>query len=56
MTRLGGILRSTSVALATLSLATSPTVAQVQIRVGDPTRTTYSELHEALRPGTAAAD
>ncbi len=56
MTRLGGILRSTSAALATLSLATSPTVAQVQIRVGDPTRTTYSELHEALRPGTAAAD
>lgn len=39
-----------------LSLATSPTVAQVQVRVGDPTRTTYSELHEALRSATPAAD
>lgn len=30
--------------------------AQVQIRVGDPARATYSELHEALRDGTPAAD
>ena len=30
--------------------------AQVQIRVGDPGRATYSELHEALREGTPAAD
>jgi hypothetical protein len=30
--------------------------AQVQVRVGDPARATYSELHEALRPGTRAAD
>jgi hypothetical protein len=29
---------------------------QVLIRVGDPGRATYSELHEALRPGTPAAD
>jgi hypothetical protein len=28
----------------------------VLIRVGDPGRATYSELHEALRPGTRAAD
>ena len=56
MTRLGGILRSTSAALATLSLATSPTAAQVQLRIGDPTRTTYSEIHEALRDSTPAAD
>jgi hypothetical protein len=30
--------------------------AQVQIRLGDPRRATYSELHEALRSGTPAAD
>ncbi len=29
---------------------------QVLIRVGDPGRATYSELHEGLRPGTPAAD
>jgi hypothetical protein len=30
--------------------------AQVQLRFGDPTRSTYSELHEALRAGTPAGD
>ena len=30
--------------------------AQVLIRVGDPARVTYSELHEGLRAGTPAAD
>src|SRR5919107_1000553 len=30
--------------------------AQVQVRVGVPGRATYSELHEALRNGTPAAD
>ena len=30
--------------------------AQVQVRVGDPSRATYSELHEALKAGTPAAD
>ena len=30
--------------------------AQVQVRIGVPGRATYSELHEALRPGTPAAD
>ena len=30
--------------------------AQVLIRVGDPGRATYSELHEGLRAGTPAAD
>lgn len=30
--------------------------AQVLIRVGDPGRATYSELHEGLRPGSSAAD
>ena len=32
------------------------TQAQVQVRVGDPNRCTYSELHEGLRAGTPAAD
>jgi hypothetical protein len=31
-------------------------IAQVQVRVGEPGRTTYSELHEGLRVGTPAAD
>lgn len=30
--------------------------AQLQIRVGDSTRTLYSEVHEALREGSPAAD
>jgi hypothetical protein len=30
--------------------------AQVQVRLGVPGRATYSDLHEALRPGTPAAD
>jgi hypothetical protein len=30
--------------------------AQVQIRVGDPSRTLYSEIHEALRDESPAAD
>jgi hypothetical protein len=30
--------------------------AQVQVRIGLPGRATYSELHEGLRNGTAAAD
>jgi hypothetical protein len=30
--------------------------AQVQIRVAEPGRSTYSELHEGLLPGTAAAE
>lgn len=40
-----------------LSLAAGGTAAaQVQVRLGVPGRATYSELHEALRPGTPAAD
>jgi hypothetical protein len=33
-----------------------PAEGQVLIRVGDPARATYSELHEGLRAGTPAAD
>jgi hypothetical protein len=40
-----------------MAAALPPTlVAQVQIRVGDPARATYSELHEGLQQGTPAAD
>ena len=43
--------------LLALSLIGSRTAAaQVQIRIGDPTRTIYSEIHEGLREGTPAAD
>jgi hypothetical protein len=34
----------------------SSAAGQVQVRVGDSTRATYSELHEALKAGTPAAD
>jgi hypothetical protein len=39
-----------------LALQPESGLAQVQIRVGQPGRATYSELHEALREGTPAAD
>jgi len=42
---------------AIMSLYLSRTAeAQVQIRLGDSTHATYSEIHEALRPATPAAD
>ena len=42
--------------LAVVAVASPPAEAQVLIRVGDPARATYSELHEGLRAGTPAAD
>lgn len=39
-----------------LAYFTQTASAQVQVRVGDPSRATYSELHEALKAGTPAAD
>jgi hypothetical protein len=42
--------------LACAVAGTRRSEAQVLIRVGDPARATYSELHEGLRPGTSAAD
>jgi hypothetical protein len=48
-----------STVVATVMLLVSLSVvadAQVQVRVGVPGRSTYSELHEALRNGTPAAD
>lgn len=44
------------VALILAAFATRPVAAQVQIRLGDPARATYSEIHEALRDSTPAAD
>jgi len=37
-------------------VAAAPAAAQVQIRLGEPGRATYSELHEGLQVGTPAAD
>ena len=45
-----------ALALGGITLQPIRGVAQVQIRVGQPGRATYSELHEALREGTPAAD
>jgi hypothetical protein len=39
-----------------ITLAAGPARAQVQLRLGVPGRANYSELHEALRPGTPSAD
>jgi hypothetical protein len=39
-----------------LTLAAGAAGAQVQVRLGVPGRANYSELHEALRPGTPSAD
>jgi hypothetical protein len=44
-----------TVALVML-MGSGPAAAQVQVRLGEPGRATYSELHEALREGTPAAD
>jgi hypothetical protein len=43
-------------AILVLMLLVPGAAAQVQVRVGEPGRATYSELHEALRVGTPAAD
>lgn len=43
--------------VAVLLLVPAPSLsAQVQIRLGDSTHATYSEIHEALKPGTPSAD
>ena len=43
--------RAPMVVIVVLGLAPVVATAQVQIRVGDPDRAIYSELHEALRDG-----
>jgi hypothetical protein len=58
----GGILLSIgppargALLLAGLSVAAPSAGAQVQVRVDEPGRATYSELHEALKAGTPVAD
>lgn len=48
---------SRRVLLALLAATTAPQLhAQVQIRLGDSSHATYSEIHEGLKPGTPAAD
>jgi hypothetical protein len=37
-------------------VVSAPLAGQVQVRLGDPSRVTYSELHEGLRDGTPEAD
>lgn len=39
-----------------LVLCAVPVLAQVQIRLGDSTHATYSEIHEGLKPGSPQAD
>jgi hypothetical protein len=50
------MIRLTIVLLALLLGSGGFAECQVLIRVGDPARATYSEIHEALRPDTRAAD
>jgi hypothetical protein len=44
------------IAAGLLALGVTPADAQVLIRVSEPGRATYSELHEGLRRGSPAAD
>jgi hypothetical protein len=48
--------RLTVLILGLLLTSAGSAEGQVLIRVGDPGRATYSELHEGLQPGTGAAD
>ncbi len=50
------MIRTSTILLALQFASAGSAEGQVLIRVGDPSRATYSELHEALRPGTKAAD
>jgi hypothetical protein len=50
--------RAAGLALAIMCVAgtPSPAAGQVQVRLADSVRGTYSELHDGLKPGSAAAD
>ncbi|HEU4649627.1 MAG TPA: hypothetical protein VFS33_11245 [Gemmatimonadales bacterium] len=50
------VITAAGVAAFALALAARSATAQVQVRLGDPGRADYSELHEKLRRGTPAAD
>ena len=49
-------MRAAAILLALAMIGGRTAVAQIQIRIGDSTRTIYSEIHESLREGTPAAD
>jgi len=49
-------MRTWWLALGLVGTIAADASAQVLVRVGDPSRATYSELHEALRDSTPAAD
>jgi hypothetical protein len=49
-------MRKVLILVAVVLGASQPGAAQVQVRIGEPGRATYSELHEALKEGTPAAD
>ena len=53
---IGRVSYTLAMALGLLAGAAPEAAGQVLIRVGEPGRATYSELHEGLRPGTPAAD
>jgi hypothetical protein len=48
--------RAVLVVMGASFLHSAEVIAQVQVRVGERGRATYSELHEALKEGTPAAD
>ena len=50
------MLRALALAAVISGSSWSMASAQVQVRVGEPGRATYSELHEALKQGSPAAD
>jgi hypothetical protein len=50
------LIRALGLAMLTSGLDWSTVAGQVQVRLGGPSRATYSELHEALKAGSPAAD
>ncbi len=50
------MIRRLGVACVAIALAASPLHAQVQVRLADSVRGTYSELHDGLKMGSASAD
>jgi hypothetical protein len=49
-------MRAAAVFLALAVVGGRSAAAQIQIRIGDSSRTIYSEIHESLREGTPVAD
>lgn len=50
------VIRAFGFAVSASALAWSTGAGQVQVRLAGPSRATYSELHEALKAGSPAAD